>query len=115
MPYTKHGHWYGAGAPTAPQPRLVSRCGGPHLCTTCALEAQRAEGVGRSHVPLSPVPSPEDIATTKKLFEVWGKFGMRLGRVCFAAVTELERLAPPAAEDAAAHQRADDDGMPQRE
>jgi hypothetical protein len=41
MPYTSHGHWFGADAPTAEdvQPRLVARCGGPGLCPECAREA----------------------------------------------------------------------------
>lgn len=43
VPYTTHGHWYGLGEPTKPGPRLVARCGGPHMCTECALEAHQQE------------------------------------------------------------------------
>lgn len=43
MPYTTHGHWFGESDPTGPAPQLVARCGGPHLCTVCALEAHRAD------------------------------------------------------------------------
>ncbi|MFB9687693.1 hypothetical protein [Amycolatopsis plumensis] len=41
MPYTSHGHWFGADAPTAEdvQPRLVARCGGPAMCPICAHDA----------------------------------------------------------------------------
>lgn len=44
MPYTSHGHWFGADAPTAEdvQPRLVARCGGPAVCPRCAHEAAQA-------------------------------------------------------------------------
>lgn len=63
-------------------------------------------------MPLSPVPRPEDIATTREMLAVLGRFGTRLARICFAAVAELEHLAPTATEDDAAQQRADDDGPP---
>lgn len=113
MSWSTHGWWIGRGM----QPRLARRrldCGGPHLCIECALEAQRAdaETARRPQVPLSPVPRPEDIATTREMLAVLGRFGQRLSRVCFAAVAELERLAPAATEDDVAQQRADDDGWP---
>jgi hypothetical protein len=48
MPYTSHGHWFGADAPTAEdvQPRLVARCGGPAVCPPCAREAIAAGHAG---------------------------------------------------------------------
>jgi hypothetical protein len=63
-------------------------------------------------MPLSPVPGPEDIALTRRMYEVWGRFGQRLSRICFAAAAELEQLAPAGPEDEVARQRADDDGWP---
>jgi len=42
--YTFDGHWVGPGKPTQPPPRLVARCGGPGLCSRCALEAGQYSG-----------------------------------------------------------------------
>lgn len=44
MPYTTHGHWYGepSNGDRGTPPRLVARCGGPHVCSQCAAEAHQA-------------------------------------------------------------------------
>lgn len=64
MPYTSHGHWFGADAPTAEdvQPRLVARCGGPALCPECAREAG-------SDVPRRSVVQRRRYATRAELAE----------------------------------------------
>jgi hypothetical protein len=110
MPYTKHGHWYGLGAPAAPQPRLVVRCGGPHLCTDCALEAQLGDpdSVGRPQMPLSVGGSPDDVARLMAMLRVVGQFGHRLGRICDDALEGLAAAPASAAADTEARQRVDD-------
>lgn len=56
MPYTRHGHWYGAVEPTA-LPDMVARCGGPAICPDCARDAHR----GEEGAPVHPVTSnPND-------------------------------------------------------
>jgi hypothetical protein len=52
MPYTRHGHWYGADDPTTP-PDEVAQCGGPALCPDCALDAHR----GEEGAPVHPIIS----------------------------------------------------------
>lgn len=59
--------------------------------------------------------SPDDVDRLTSMLRVVGRFGHQLGRLCDECVEALEELAPPAgenAEDTAAEQRADDDGMP---
>lgn len=57
MPYTRHGHWYGADDPTTP-PDEVARCGGPAVCPDCALDAHRGEE-GPSVHPIISNPNTE--------------------------------------------------------
>jgi hypothetical protein len=40
MPYTRHGHYVEKG-PLAIKPVMTARCGGPALCSSCALDAQQ--------------------------------------------------------------------------
>jgi len=66
-------------------------------------------------MPLSVGASPDDVERLVAMLAVVGRFGHRLGRLCDECVTALEEFAPtpPAdADDAAAQQRADDDGWP---
>jgi hypothetical protein len=42
--WTRHGHWFGdpagpTGADMAARPAAIARCGGPGMCTPCALDA----------------------------------------------------------------------------
>jgi hypothetical protein len=57
LPYTTHGWWFGHGAPTEPGPRLIAKCGGPHVCPDCAVEAHRAE----SETPVTDIPDETEL------------------------------------------------------
>ena len=42
MAYTGHGHYIPGTIRKGIQPKQVSRCGGPRICSACALDAERA-------------------------------------------------------------------------
>lgn len=61
MPYTKHGHWFGAGEPTEPKPDLRARCGGPGMCLKCREEI-RSVTLGETVFLLITVKLPKTVA-----------------------------------------------------
>jgi hypothetical protein len=54
VPYTPHGHWFGAGEPATPGPALAARCGGTTACPECRAaakaERRRLAGVHRCRI-----------------------------------------------------------------
>jgi hypothetical protein len=81
------------------------------------LEAQRgdAETVRRPQMPLTVGASPDDVERLIGMLAALSRFGRRLARICDECVDALEELTPPGAEDTAAQQRVDDDGMPPKD
>lgn len=64
---------------------------------------------------LSVGASPDDVGRLTAMLRAVARFGHDLGRICDDCAEVLEELTPPVgenAEDTAAEQRADDDGMP---
>jgi hypothetical protein len=56
MPYTRHGHAFGIINVDEPRPRTVARCGGPAICSPCAIDAAR----GRDGLPPIREDKPEE-------------------------------------------------------
>jgi hypothetical protein len=120
MPYTRHGHWYGADDPTTP-PDAVARCGGPAVCPDCALDAHRGEegapvqplisnpnqgvsyltttqgkpGITATYTPITPPPEPDPTVGRQVHYVSYGTPGGEFRSECRAAtVTEVDPADP---------------------